>query len=112
MLKKILFLLISLSLSHKTFAADQPHFTIILNQVRGEECCDAGSVANFRSQLEKLAELNLPAQFALRTDALENPEFVSLAKEYPQFNYGALLEITPELATQADVIYKGKPDQW
>jgi len=37
---------------------------------------------------------------------------VSLAKEYPQFSYGALLEITPELATQAEVIYKGKPDQW
>lgn len=98
--------------SSKTFAAEQQHFTVIINQTRGDECCDPGTVDAFEAQLKKLKDLDLSSHFSLRIDVLENQEYLNLVEEYSEFQYGALLEVTPDLAKRAGVIYKGSASQW
>ena len=90
----------------------QPHYTIILNQVRGDECCDAGNFNFFKAQLAELEYLDLEANFALRFDVLQDGAYLDLVAEYSKQNYGLLLEITPALASMAEVEYKGNKDNW
>lgn len=106
------FLLLSFLKFTPSILATEKHFTVILNQVRANECCNPGNSDNFKKQLDFLSNLDLSAHFALRYDTLSNQEFIDLVKNYPQFEYGALLEIIPSLTKQADVIYKSDLSQW
>ena len=95
----------------------QPHIVVIANQVRGNECCSAGGMNELRQQLKSAEELKLPATFAIRYDALNSPEYVSLLKEFkqklgPKLEIGAFLEITPSLATASKVPYTGNSENW
>ncbi len=95
------------------FAAD--HTTLIINQVRGTECCSPGNTTNLQSQINNTLKLNLPTTFMLRYDTLQNSEFLNLIKNYQansNIEWGAFLEITPQLAKDADVTYGGNENNW
>lgn len=90
---------------------------LVINQVRGTECCDPGSLAHLQQQLAAHQRLNVPATFTLRYDVLHNASFVnSLTVAHQRrpdlISVGLLLEITPELARAAGVEYQGTPDNW
>lgn len=108
----ILFLLVLFSPA--LVLADQPHYTLIVNQVRGEECCDPGSLASLNGQLAALSRNNLPATFALRFDALTDSRYVAILKSAPQsrIEIAGMLEIIPSLASASGVIYKSNSEKW
>ena len=87
---------------------------LFINQIRGEECCQKGSYEFTKKQLDLFSFYSFPATFVLRYDALNNNKFVSLLKTYSKsnFDYGLFLEITPLLAKNAGVEYKGTEDRW
>lgn len=89
-----------------------PHFTIILNQVRGPECCDRGNLAWFKQQQSQLESNDLTGNFAIRYDALNSESYTNLIKNDQRNQYGALLEITPQLTKDAGVTYKSDPARW
>ncbi|MFH1966991.1 MAG: hypothetical protein ABIJ03_00615 [Patescibacteria group bacterium] len=89
-----------------------PHFTIILNQVRGSECCGPGNLEMFRAQLAQLEDNDLSANFALRYDVLSDDQYLSTVVEHSNYDYGALLEIVPSLARSAGVVYGGNDQNW
>ncbi len=85
---------------------------LLINQVRGEECCEVGNVENTQLQLQKLQELHVPVTFALRYDALKDTQYTSLFQNQTEFEVGVFLEITPQLAQDAQVQYKGPNERW
>lgn len=94
---------------------NQPsHFTLIINQIRGSECCDIGDQNYFVHQLQTATALNLPTNFALRYDALLDPHYQTLfaTASAKVANFGAFLEITPALAQAAHVTYTGNDKNW
>lgn len=92
--------------------APAEQYTLFINQVRGDHCCDPGSATHFENQLRLFRELGLPATFNLRYDTLIDPEYHRLFQEYPEFEYGVLLEVIPELARAAQVAYQGSEKTW
>jgi hypothetical protein len=109
-----LFSIILLIISNQTVFAST-NTTLIINQVRGNECCSVGKISNFQLQLDTAQKLNLPSTFALRYDVLKNQEFLNLIKNYQNdslFEWGAFLEITPQLAKDAGVAYSGNENNW
>jgi len=94
-----------------TASAKANNYTLIINQVRGDECCDVGLSENLKNQIEKLNSLNLSANFAVRYDALTNEKFSSLLKNSPH-QIGGYLEIIPPFANDAQVEYRGSDDNW
>jgi len=99
--------------NQKSFANE--HSTVIINQVRGSECCSVGELSNLQLQLETASKLQLPTTFSLRYDVLQNPDFLHLVKNYQSngnFEWAAFLEITPQLAKDAGVEYKGNETNW
>lgn len=94
-----------------------PADIVFINQIRGEECCDVGSLENVKIQANAFIENSLPAYFTLRYDALNDPNYMSYIKStiyaYPNlFRLGVLFEITPQFADDSSVKYHGKIDQW
>lgn len=87
-------------------------YTVILNQVRGRECCQVGSVDALKKQLQALKTEHLPATFVLRYDVLSDAEMMEPLRAAQNIEIGALLEITPQLARTAEVPYKGPEDRW
>lgn len=88
---------------------------IFINQVRGVECCDQGSLENFSNQLEKFSDSDIPAFFALRYDAMTDKNFVKVINQYKRndlITFGVMLEVTPQLAKDAFVEYKDSPENW
>src|SRR3989344_9522633 len=61
-----------------TKSLDQPQRVLFLNQVRGGECCDAGSVANLEKQRQFFAEHDLQVSFLFRYDALIDNKYQSV----------------------------------
>ncbi|MCX6731296.1 MAG: hypothetical protein NTZ55_05605, partial [Candidatus Roizmanbacteria bacterium] len=53
---------------------------IFINQVRGNECCQKGSLEFTKRQLELFKKFSLPATFVLRYDVLKNKQYFSLLK--------------------------------
>lgn len=99
--------------SQKAFALENQ--TLIINQVRGTECCSVGEISNLKLQIETALKLQLPTTFTLRYDVLKNPSFLNLIKNYqdnPNFEWGGFLEITPALAEDAGVQYRGDENNW
>lgn len=115
-MKKALFILVvALFLGFSPPVSAVDHTTLIINQVRGTECCSPGNVSNLQSQVETATKLNLPTTFTLRYDTLQNPEFLNLIKNYQNntnIEWGGFLEITPQLAKNAGVNYGGDENNW
>ena len=100
------------------FASTDQHI-LIINQVRGRQCCDQGSLTSTQKQLEYVQKLQLPAAFALRYDAILDPDFHQLFQQastsqpnQTPTELGIFLEITPQLAHDAGVSYPGPEDRW
>jgi len=87
-----------------------PQTISIINQVRGDECCQPGSTDHLGLQVNTLNQLKLPATFTLRYDALINPSYRNLIPS--NFDIGILIEITPSLAQAANVNYPGSLENW
>ena len=87
---------------------------LIINQVRGTECCEPGTLEDFQEQLNVLTQQQLPAFFTLRWDVLTNPEFIKIINQTNSelFSWGVFLEVTPALAKAAEVNYVGTPQNW
>jgi len=87
---------------------------LFINQIRGVECCQKGSYDFTKHQLELFKKYDMPATFVLRYDALDNNQFITLFKSYinSRFDYGIFFEITPRLAKDAGVVYKGSEERW
>ncbi len=96
------------------FASEtQPQFAVIINQVRGNECCSAGGTNELSQQLVSLQKLQLPATFAIRYDTLKNPKYTQLLKQAKSpIEIAAFLEITPQFAQDSGVLYTGTKEQW
>ena len=62
----------------KLAIASQPHYTLIINQVRGTACCDPGNFKSLENQINTLQKLSLSGVFAVRFDALADPAFSPL----------------------------------
>ncbi len=98
-------------------SASQPGQVVIINQVRGGECCDPGAVKALEEQLTSTLTLKLPTQYAVRYDAITDPSFMAPLIKAAQTNphlvrLGILIEVTPTLATAAHVNYTGKTEDW
>ncbi len=106
-------ILVFLSLVSPIYANDLPQ-VLIINQVRGTECCEPGTAEVLAEQLNFLTDQKLPAFFTLRWDALNDSDFIEIIKQAdPElFSWGLFLEITPDLAKAADVTYIGTPKNW
>lgn len=91
-----------------------PIKVLFINQVRGTECCQKGSLEYAKKQLDFFTKNNAAATFVLRYDALIDRKFTSLFKQYQSslFEYGVFLEITPQLARDAGVVYRGVEERW
>lgn len=87
---------------------------LFINQVRGTECCQKGSLEYAKKQLDFFTENSAAATFVLRYDALIDRKFTSLFKQYRSslLEYGVFLEITPQLTRDAGVIYRGVEERW
>jgi hypothetical protein len=93
-------------------AAD--HTTLIMNQVRGAQCCSPGNVKNLELQIKTALQLNLASTFALRYDVLNNQTFATHSnyQNHSLIEWAAFLEITPQLAQDAGVTYSGNESNW
>lgn len=94
-----------------------PAHILIINQVRGEVCCDKGSLDNLKIQIDAFLKNNIPAYFVLRYDTLKDEKYVSFLKQLSENNnniikLGLLLEITPDLAKDSEVNYHGNQSKW
>lgn len=90
---------------------------LIINQVRGEECCDKGNIENLKAQVDNHIKYKVPAIFVLRYDALINEEYTDYLKkvstDYPNLiQLGILLEVIPILTDHAGVEYDSSDDRW
>lgn len=100
-----------------TPVAAQQGSLIVVNQVRGTECCEAGTLENLELQLKTAIASKIPMTFALRYDALDNPEMLSILQKYqlehPELiHIAGFLEITPSLARDAQVVYLAAERDW
>lgn len=86
-------------------------YTVIVNQVRGDECCQPGNTEYFMKQLTTLQNAHLPATFALRYDALTNPTYTEPLRT-SGLEPAGFLEITPSLAKASGVRYLGNDQDW
>ena len=87
---------------------------LFINQVRGDECCQKGSYDFAKSQLELFKKHNFSSTFLIRYDALKDNRYIALFKNNstPLVDIGIFFEITPSLAKDADVVYKGNENRW
>lgn len=87
---------------------------LLINQVRGDECCQPGKIEFFKQQLTWLEENELPAVFTLRYDALTDPAYQEILAQANDelFTWGLFLEITPQLAEAAEVEHQGRAENW
>ncbi len=104
--------------------SDQSQRVLFINQVRGGECCDPGNLEHLKLQLDTFEKNDLPANFAIRYDALTDPRYVQLLKQYstsqpnnqstnqPANELGIFLEITPSLIEKSGGEYKGTNENW
>src|SRR3989344_5767935 len=119
-IKKILFIFIIflfLFLFKTNASAKEPAHVLIINQVRGEECCSKGTLINLKKQVEAHTSKKVPAYFALRHDVLIDKNYVDYLKtattNYPELiRLGLLIENTPALATNANVKHNINNENW
>lgn len=87
---------------------------VLVNQVRGDECCNPGSVDSTRTELELFEQYKVPATFVLRYDAVRTPAFSGAFKRTFRvpIELGVFLEVTPSLAKDAGVTYRAPEGLW
>ena len=78
------------------------NFAVIINQIRGQECCSEGSLEHTKMQLENAIRYKLPTTFVLRYDALTDKRYTDLILSYKALrpdliNTGVMVEIVPSL---------------
>ena len=59
---------------------DYKKIILIINQVRGNECCDEGNENALVQQIDSIKRNNLKGNFALRYDVLSNPAYTKILK--------------------------------
>lgn len=108
-----LFLLFTFS-SVASAQSPSNHYTLLINQVRGGECCSAGGLNELRTQIETSQRLELPTTFTVRYDTLRDASYLSLLSQAKQSGaeLGGFLEITPQLASDSGVPYTGTSENW
>lgn len=116
-MKKLLsFLIVGVAFLTLVFPvqASEPAQVLIINQVRGTECCEPGTTEALQKQLDFLTQQQLPAFFTLRWDVLSDPRFIEIIQQADSelFSWGVFLEITPALAAAAEVNYAGTSENW
>ncbi|MCD8484247.1 hypothetical protein LRY65_00030 [Candidatus Woesebacteria bacterium] len=105
------------SISAQTVNGDETvpeHYTVVISQVRGTECCSPGSLTALENQIATAESNDLPLTLAVRYDALQDPEYVAVLRSARSagMEIGAFLEITPQLASESGVTYTGTPENW
>lgn len=105
-----------LSARHVVHAQSTPTY-LIINQVRGSECCGQGGVTELVDQIQLSQSVELPTYFALRYDALIDPRYRDLVVKASTADSitikpALLIEITPELAEATEVTYHGQLENW
>lgn len=106
------------TITQVTTEENHPRFVLFLNQVRGDECCDKGSLEHLQSQLDTFKNFKTPATFAIRYDALNDPRYIQLLQSPASINsttqheLALFLEITPSLAKESGVEYHGTESNW
>jgi len=90
---------------------------LFINQVRGEECCAEGSLKNLENQINAFKKARIPAYFAFRYDALIDDRYMNGFQKMrtgneSYINAALLIEITPKLAKDAGVVYRGSSNRW
>jgi hypothetical protein len=113
----ILTFFLFLFLFKTNISAKEPAHVLIINQIRGEECCSKGSFINLQKQIENHIAKKVPAYFALRFDALINEDYVSYVKEasikYPELiKLSVLIENTPQLINKVGINKNIKEENW
>lgn len=116
-MKNILFLLLcacSIVFPVRVQAQELLPIGTIVSQVRGFECCDPGDPSAFSGQIDTARKYQLPMTFALRFDALSDPQVTKelLEDRSGLFESALFLEITPDLAKAAGVQYRGTVTHW
>ncbi len=92
-----------------------PARAVVVVQVRGEECCDKGTLDQFKKAVQLFKSKKIPVYFALRYDVLTDSQFSSFIKSQantPDVTWGAFLEVTPNLARDSQVQYTGSLETW
>jgi hypothetical protein len=101
---------VSLFFPHIARAAG-PMPVVVINQIRGSEsCCQPGTSALLDAIGNEKDFSQLPLGFAVRFDAFDQGQLVGSLKKLDPVQLGILLEITPKLASESGVNYKGKVD--
>jgi len=94
-------------------SASSSAYTVVLNQVRGDECCDKGSLEALSEYIRAAETYHLSSTFVLRYDALRDERYLTAFQNAKEpIELGVLLEITPQLARDASVSYKGPEERW
>ena len=86
--------------------ACQGRYLTLVNPVRGRELWSDKSVSPLINQYSLVSKYSYPATWLLQYDALTDPEVLSEIRGFsPNQEFGLLLEISPDLAKDARVIY-------
>ena len=97
--------------------ASEPAYALVINQVRGTECCSIGSLEFLKRQIKAHIDKKIPGYFALRHDVLVNNKWMDFIKDTvkndPKYIIPALfLEITPDLAIKSKVNHDITQENW
>lgn len=119
-MKKIFFIIVLLGflfIFKTNIAAKEPAHVLIINQIRGEECCSKGSFAKLKTQVETHLAKKIPAYFALRYDVLTDDSYIDYLKDagnkYPDLiKFGLLIEMTPGLIKTVGVKHDINNENW
>jgi len=107
----LLGLLLSFGLSVNVFAREEMgcdgRYLTLINPVRGRNLWLDNSLKPLENQYKAIAARNFSATWLLQYDALTDKEIISFVKEHFSSNQevGLFLEISPDLAGSARVIY-------
>ena len=81
MKKFFIFFLFIFTLIKQDVFASEPAHALIINQVRGTECCSIGSFEFLKRQIKAHIDKKIPGYFALRHDVLVNNRWMDFIKD-------------------------------
>lgn len=104
-MRKLFLLFFLFLLSPRVIFAKEGN-VLIINQIRGSEsCCEKGEVSFVKKLQEDKTVSSLPFSWALRYDAIKDDTYAALLKNEKEL--GVLLEVTPRLAADSGIVYRG-----
>lgn len=107
-LYSLLFLFLTIFFVPLTLAKSN-NFVSIVNPVRGIEFWDLKNqqpVTAVRGEVEILKQFDITATWLIRFDALSDKKITEILNNLPNDEKGIFLEITPNLAKEANVVYR------